>query len=135
MAKLTQKQVNEAVLALAGGDRSGLELLVEGLRSGAVTVAAGRFQLVLKVVGSGPREAFGARLRALRRAAGGPPLVELSEYAGISQSTIIRMMNGQTVPNWGTAFMVIKYLGGDPALFRVDWDLARQHPGEGGSDD
>ncbi|WP_435217073.1 helix-turn-helix domain-containing protein [Streptomyces sp. bgisy034] len=72
------------------------------------------------------RHRLGAAVSFLLRAQD-KALQTVAQEAGVSASSLSRLLAGQRVPDWPTVFTVVTAAGGRPEEFRLLWEWARGH--------
>src|SRR3954452_3692596 len=92
-----------------------------GFGAGVGTV--GRPERVLDPC-AGPVEAFAARLRELRRAAGNPAIRELAARTGYSVGTVSEAMGGRRLPSLAVTLGLVRACDGAPEVWQQRWRQA-----------
>lgn len=130
MDRLSQQEINEAFLALAGGrEAPEFARVVEAIRDGVITVTVTRSRVVLTLAADGPVVEFAARLQQLRARADNPSHASIAAHLGVSESAVIRALHGQVLASWASVHLLVQFLGGDPDEYRADWEKARDSRG------
>jgi DNA-binding XRE family transcriptional regulator len=124
VTRITQEEVNAIVLALVGDeDLTEFARVAEAIRAGAVEVTVRQHSVSLRVLPRGARADFAQRLRELREAAG-KTVDQISAEIEVSDSSLIRALNGYALPQWPIIRALIEACGGSPEDYRADWRAA-----------
>jgi hypothetical protein len=72
-----------------------------------------------------PVHAFAQRLRDLRAEAGSPPYKAMAHRTGRSRTALSEAAGGDHLPSWDTVVAYVRYCGGDPNRYCLDWERIR----------
>lgn len=79
-------------------------------------------------VPAGPHRDLVEALHALHHRAGWPSLRTLARAAGVSHTTVSKVLSTAAVPSWGTLEVLVDVMGGDTDQFRQLWWEATTRP-------
>jgi hypothetical protein len=74
---------------------------------------------------SGPIQAFASELRKLREDAGNPKYLQMARQSGKSRTALAEAAGGDHLATWETVAAFVTACGGDPATWRMKWEVVR----------
>lgn len=125
---VTQRDIEEAFTGyLERGEREPFERVLEAIRAGQVIVEVTANRLTLIAKTHPKRELFAERLSRLREESG-MTHQQVADATEMSFSAVIRNMSAQALTQWTVMASMIRAMGGNPELFRADYEQAREEP-------